>query len=142
MATIFGISLEEMVIKINCSAQSSGYLLENSDVNCAVACTLFGTKGIEYSEERYRIIENTMKGYINNGAEHDITSITIYAMFTMGGYFDEYTKTTLDQLNEQFRNVGKASTGDIEQILVRLMKYLSSKNCKNPPMIVAQSVRV
>lgn len=136
MATFFGIALDEMLIKVNCSAQSSGYLLEHSDVNCAVACALFGTKDMENSDKRYRICERTMKGYMRNGAQYDVVSMTVYAMFTMGGYFDEGSKRALDRLNEQFHCAGTGSACDTQQMSVRLMKYMSSKGCTNPPELL------
>lgn len=77
MATIFDISLDEMLIKINCSAQSSSHLLDSSDINCAVARTLFSTRYMTTFENRYQIIEKAMNGYIKSGAVHDITHMII-----------------------------------------------------------------
>lgn len=138
MATIFDINLDDMVIKVNCSAQSSGHLLDSSDVNCAVACALYSTRSMTDFEERYQVIEKTMTGYINSGAEHDIKHMLIYALFAMGGYFDKNTKAVLDKFLKQFENVEVCGTlaNDAERLLIRLMKYLASEECMNPPELL------
>lgn len=138
MAKIMDIGLDDMMVQVNYSAHSSGYLLDCSDVNCAVACALFGTRNMTLVEKRYRVIERTMNGYIRSGAEHDSTHMTIYALFAMGGYFDENTKTVLDKLLKQFQSakVCGAMVNDTERVLVRLMKYLASEGCMNPPELL------
>lgn len=138
MAKIFDIDLDEMLIKVNCSAHSSGHLLDDSDVNCAVGCALYGTRNMTNFQNRYRVIKRTMTGYINSGAEHDITHMAIYALFATGGYFDESTKAVLDELLEEFPSskVCGAMANDTERLLVRLMKYLASKECMNPPELL------
>lgn len=136
ISKILGMTQTKVLKTMCASSQSSGHLLQDSDINCAAACVLVATRNVKDSTIRSSIIEKTMKQYMSAQKEMSVFKIFIWLYFATGGIPEELTVIGLNKLNAKVVQSRKATatgvtTTDKEQIK-RFFEYQVGKGDKAP----------
>lgn len=76
----------DVLIIINTSCLPDGHILPASNINCAIACTVFNTRGLNDENARRSIIKNTSRQYYYaKKSLYSISKVSIWMKYATGG---------------------------------------------------------
>lgn len=105
LASALELSVPDTLAVINSSAQTGGHWLNESTMDCAIACCLVAIKGIKDEKIRTSIFRKIVKQYIAKGKKFTDIKFGIYDRFARGGVPAELTYSKLLEAFESAQKV-------------------------------------